>query len=101
LRRAQIAAARQAQQLPLFELVEDRRPPSQRTAAGRYSEPGLFDLRRPCPTRRDPPARFHIRPYARRGASSDKTGQTCSREYRSGVQFHLPPRDPDKAADEG
>jgi hypothetical protein len=27
----------------------------------------------------------------------DDTGQTCSREYRSGVEFHLPPKDPDKA----
>jgi hypothetical protein len=43
LRRAQIAAGRQAQQPPLFELIEDCRPPSQCTAAGRYSEPMLFD----------------------------------------------------------
>jgi hypothetical protein len=27
----------------LFELKEDARPPSERTAAGRYSEPTLFD----------------------------------------------------------
>jgi hypothetical protein len=43
LRRAQLAAARQAEQPALFELIEDCRPPSQRTAEGRYSEPMLFD----------------------------------------------------------
>jgi hypothetical protein len=43
LRRAQIAAARRAEQLALFELIDDARPPSQRTATGRYSEPMLFD----------------------------------------------------------
>jgi hypothetical protein len=44
LRRAQIAAARRAEQLALFnDLIEDARPPSQRTATGRYSEPLLFD----------------------------------------------------------
>jgi hypothetical protein len=43
LRRAQIAAARRAEQLALFELIEDARPSSQRTATGRYSEPLLFD----------------------------------------------------------
>jgi len=43
LRRAQIAAARQAQQPALFELIEDCCPRSQHTAAGRYSEPLLFD----------------------------------------------------------
>jgi hypothetical protein len=42
LRRAQIAAARRAGQLALFEMIEDSRPPSQRTATGRYSEPLLF-----------------------------------------------------------
>ena len=43
LRRAQIAAARRAEQLALFDdLIEDARPPSQRTATGRYSEPMLF-----------------------------------------------------------
>jgi hypothetical protein len=25
------------------------------------------------------------------GREFDDTGQTCSREYRSGVEFHLPP----------
>jgi hypothetical protein len=43
LRRAQLAAVRQAQQPALFELVHDRRPASQRSAAGRYSEPMLFE----------------------------------------------------------
>jgi len=43
LRRAQLAAARQAQQPALFELIDDCRPRSQHTAAGRYSEPMLFD----------------------------------------------------------
>jgi hypothetical protein len=42
LRRAQIAAASRAEQLALFELIEDSRPLSQRTATGRYSEPLLF-----------------------------------------------------------
>jgi hypothetical protein len=42
LRRAQLAAARRAEQLALFELIDDARPPSQRTATGRYSEPLLF-----------------------------------------------------------
>jgi hypothetical protein len=43
LRRAQLVAVRQAEQPALFELIEDCRPPSQCTAAGRYSEPMLFD----------------------------------------------------------
>jgi hypothetical protein len=43
LRRAQIAAARRAEQLALFELIDDSRPPSQRRADGRYSEPMLFE----------------------------------------------------------
>jgi hypothetical protein len=43
-RRAQIAAARRAEQLALFDdLIEDSRPPSQRRADGRYSEPMLFE----------------------------------------------------------
>jgi hypothetical protein len=42
LRRDQIAAARRAEQLALFELIEDSRPLSQRSATGRYSEPMLF-----------------------------------------------------------
>ena len=41
LRREQRKAARQPQ-LTLFELKEDHRPQSQRTADGRYSEPLLF-----------------------------------------------------------
>jgi hypothetical protein len=44
LRRAQIQAAAKAAQPALFELKEDRRPPSQRTAAGRFQEPSLFSL---------------------------------------------------------
>lgn len=46
LRRAQLAAARQAHQPVLFELIDDCRPSSQRTAAGRYSEPMLFEAER-------------------------------------------------------
>jgi hypothetical protein len=42
LRREQKKAARQAQQT-LFELREDTRPQSQRTASSRYEEPTLFD----------------------------------------------------------
>ena len=42
-RRVQITDGRQAQQPPLYELVEDRRLPSQRSADGRYSEPEPFD----------------------------------------------------------
>jgi hypothetical protein len=45
LRRAQLAAAEAAQgsQLALFAaLHDDRRPPTERTAAGRYPELGLF-----------------------------------------------------------
>jgi len=46
LRRAQLAAAdaAQASQPPLFELLhDDRRPPAERTATGRYQQPGLFE----------------------------------------------------------
>ena len=45
LRRRQIEARRaaQAQQLVLFELKEDRRPASERTASGRYEEPTLLN----------------------------------------------------------
>jgi hypothetical protein len=46
LRRTQLAAldAAQARQPALFErLHEDRRPPAERTAAGRYQQPGLFE----------------------------------------------------------
>ena len=43
LRREQRKAARQPQ-LTLFELKDDCRPASQRTAEGRYSEPMLFSV---------------------------------------------------------
>lgn len=43
LRRAQLAAYVKADQPALFELIEDHRPSSQISAAGRYSEPLLFD----------------------------------------------------------
>ena len=44
LRRQQLEAwtAAQPRQPALFELHEDRRPPADRTAAGRYQEPTLF-----------------------------------------------------------
>jgi hypothetical protein len=42
LRREQREAARRAEQPPLFELRNDRRPEAERTAAGRYLEPSLF-----------------------------------------------------------
>ena len=44
-----ILALRREQRQPtlpqpmLFELKDDIRPPAQRTAAGRYAEPSLFD----------------------------------------------------------
>jgi hypothetical protein len=41
-RREQLAAA-QVEQPVLFEMKEDSRPTPERTAAGRYSEPSLFD----------------------------------------------------------
>jgi hypothetical protein len=44
LRRQQLEAERRAQQPTPFELRHDRRPPSQRTAAGRYEEPTLFPV---------------------------------------------------------
>jgi hypothetical protein len=46
LRRAQLAAAgaAEASQLALFAtLHDDRRPPAERTATGRYLQPGLFE----------------------------------------------------------
>jgi hypothetical protein len=46
LRRAQLAAAgaAQASQLALFAtLHDDRRPPAERTASGRYLQPCLFE----------------------------------------------------------
>jgi hypothetical protein len=44
LRREQVAAAAKIEQPALFELKADCRPASERTAAGRYSEPSLFSL---------------------------------------------------------
>jgi hypothetical protein len=44
LRREQKQAYANARQPALFELIEDRRPPAERTAAGRYLEPTLFAL---------------------------------------------------------
>ena len=44
LRREQREAARQGEQAALFELREDCRPATERTAAGRYLEPSLFTL---------------------------------------------------------
>ncbi|HTV88823.1 MAG TPA: hypothetical protein VME41_07395 [Stellaceae bacterium] len=42
LRQQQREAARRAEQPPLFELRDDSRPQTERTAAGRYREPSLF-----------------------------------------------------------
>ena len=42
LRREQLQARARAQQPALFQLKEDCRPVSERTAAGRYLEPSLF-----------------------------------------------------------
>jgi hypothetical protein len=44
LRRRQLEAWKtaEARQLALFELKDDCRPPSERTASGRYQEPSLF-----------------------------------------------------------
>lgn len=44
LRQEQRRAAAKAQQPPLFELRDDSRPATDRTAAGRYREPSLFSL---------------------------------------------------------
>jgi hypothetical protein len=46
LRREQLEAIRQARgrQDALFDLKDDCRPASQRTAAGRYSEPTLLEF---------------------------------------------------------
>jgi hypothetical protein len=41
-RRRQKEARAKAKQPTLFELIEDSRPPAERTAAGRYQEPTLF-----------------------------------------------------------
>jgi hypothetical protein len=48
LRRQQIAAWKAARpdQPALFPLIDDTRPKSERTAAGRYSEPSLLDCLR-------------------------------------------------------
>jgi hypothetical protein len=43
LRREQRKATRQ-RQLPLFELKDDSRPATQRTAEGRFTEPMLFSV---------------------------------------------------------
>jgi hypothetical protein len=45
-RKTQLEAwkAGQGRQLALFELKHDCRPASERTASGRYLEPGLLDL---------------------------------------------------------
>jgi hypothetical protein len=43
-RREQLAAAQKAVQPTLFELRDDTRPKSERTAARRYLEPSLFTL---------------------------------------------------------
>jgi hypothetical protein len=43
LRREQLRERPRAEQPALFEVIEDSRPVSQRTAAGRYREPTLFD----------------------------------------------------------
>jgi hypothetical protein len=44
-RRDQLIAVGKTEQSALFELKEDRRSAPERTAAGRYREPGLFSLR--------------------------------------------------------
>lgn len=41
-RREQLTANAKREQPLLFELKDDRRPPADRTAAGRYLEPSLF-----------------------------------------------------------
>ena len=42
MRREQLRAIAKVRQLTLFELREDARPESHRTAAGRYLQPSLF-----------------------------------------------------------
>ena len=44
LRKDQVQAAANAMQPALFPLIDDARPPAERTAAGRYLEPSLFTL---------------------------------------------------------
>jgi hypothetical protein len=53
LRRQQLEAIRKARgtQAALFELREDCRPESQRTASGRYAEPALLDWLAEAPSR--------------------------------------------------
>ena len=46
IRREQLRAYASAKQPLLFELKDDFRPPSERTVAGRYLEPNLFDCNR-------------------------------------------------------
>lgn len=43
LRRDQVRAAANAKQPALFPLIDDSRPTAERTAAGRYREPTLFE----------------------------------------------------------
>jgi hypothetical protein len=43
MRREQLKQERQARQPALFEMHDDARPVSQRSADSRYSEPTLFD----------------------------------------------------------
>jgi hypothetical protein len=43
-RREQLVAAVKTEQPAFFEIKDNRRPVSERTAAGRYREPGLFSL---------------------------------------------------------
>jgi hypothetical protein len=43
-RREQLEACAEPEQPALFELREDHRPASERSAAGRYGEPSLFTL---------------------------------------------------------
>jgi hypothetical protein len=43
LRQNQLRAYAAAAQPALFELIDDCRPQSQKTASGRYAEPVLFD----------------------------------------------------------
>ena len=45
-RKEQIRALAEVSQPALFELREDHRPASQRTAAGRFQEPTLFEAHR-------------------------------------------------------
>lgn len=44
MRREQLQAIAKARQLTLFELKDDSRPETHRTAARRYREPSLFAL---------------------------------------------------------